>query len=113
MDKNCLISVKSKKVAVKIISLYSYLKEEKKEFVMSKQILKSGTSIGANIREAIRAQSPADFKAKLYISLKEAEETEYWLELLQESNILEKDKIDEIYSLVEEIIKLLVVTVKK
>ena len=66
---------KSKRFALRIIKLYQYLTETKKEYVMSKQILRSGTSVGSNIREAIRAQSKPDFYTKLYVSLKEAEES--------------------------------------
>ena len=79
---------KSKAFAVRMIRLYQYLTEEQKEFVLSKQMLRSGTSIGANIREGIRAQSTADFLAKMQISLKEASETEYWLELLVETEYI-------------------------
>ena len=80
MKENALL-VKSKGFALRIIRLYTYLKEEKQETVLSKQVLRSGTSIGANIREAQRAQSEADFYAKLFVSLKEADESAYWLEL--------------------------------
>ena len=92
--------------------MYQYLCEEKKEYVLSKQILRSGTSIGANIREAKRAQSKADFYAKLFISLKEAEETEYWLELLVETEYITKEMFDSVYADGEEIIKLLVSSTK-
>ena len=68
--------------AVRIVRLYQFLCDSKKEFVMSKQVLRSGTSIGANLKEAMRGQSRADFCAKMNIALKEASETEYWLELL-------------------------------
>ena len=70
---------KSKAFALEVIALYKKLRDTNREFVMSKQLLKSGTSIGANIKEAEQGQSKADFYAKLYISLKEASETEYWL----------------------------------
>ena len=103
---------KSKGFAIRIIRLYQYLKDEKKEFVLSKQLLRSGTSIGANCREAYRAQSPADFTAKLGIALKEAEESAYWLELLAETNHLTKDQFDSIYADNEELIKLLVSIIK-
>jgi len=81
----------SKRFSLKIIELYSFLYNEQKEFVISKQIYRSGTSIGANIAESIFAQSDADYANKLKISLKEASETRYWLELLFESH-----KIDEV-----------------
>ena len=77
MSDNILLD-KSKAFALRIIKMYKYLTEEKKEYVLSKQVLRSGTSIGANAREASRGQSKADFYAKLYISLKEADETQYW-----------------------------------
>jgi len=86
MKENVLLN-KSKLLALRIIRLYQYLCEEKKEFVLSKQVLRSGTSIGANIREANRSQSKKEFIAKLNISLKEADETMYWLELLHERGV--------------------------
>lgn len=85
MKEDNLIVDKSKAFALRIIRLYTYLKTEKKEFVLSKQVLRSGTSIGANVKEAVRGQTKADFYAKMNIALKEASETEYWLELLNES----------------------------
>ena len=103
---------KSKKFALRIIKLYQYLTETKKEYVMSKQILRSGTSVDSNIREAIRAQSKPDFYSKLYISLKEAEESLYWLELLYESDYIEKSHFDSIYADAEEIVKILVAITK-
>lgn len=108
MDNDNVILVKSKAFAIKIIKLYKYLCDEKREFVLSKQILKSGTSIGANAREASRGQSKADFYAKLYISLKEAEETAYWLELFYESEYIDKEKFQKLYGDCEEIIRILV-----
>ena len=78
--KDNVVKDKSLEFAVRIVNLYKFLVNEQKEFVMSKQILRSGTSIGANIREAEQAQSRADFINKLNIALKEANETEYWLE---------------------------------
>ena len=88
---NNTIYLLSKRFSLKIIDLYSFLYNEQKEFVISKQIYRSGTSIGANIAESIYAQSDADYINKLRISLKEASETRYWLELLFESH-----KIDEV-----------------
>ena len=82
MKGNIVILDKSKAFAVRIINLYKYLCDEKKEFTLSTQLLRSGTSIGANVKEAIRGQSKPDFIAKMSIALKEASETEYWLELL-------------------------------
>ena len=88
----------SKFFALRIIKLYSYLKDTKQVHVLSKQILKSGTSIGANVRESVNAQSRMDFINKLNIALKEANETEYWLELLHESNILDDKQFESIYN---------------
>jgi len=91
------ILILSKDFALRIIKLYVFLRDEKKEFVMSKQILRSGTSIGANARESINAQSKADFISKLNIALKEADETQYWLELLHESGFLNDNQFQSIY----------------
>ena len=102
-----IILDKSKAFALRIIKLYQFLCETKKEYVLSKQVLRSGTSIGANAKEAANAQSKADFYAKMYIAYKEANETEYWLELLHESGYMEKYAFDSIYSDCKEIIKIL------
>ena len=88
----------SKAFALRIIRLYNYLKEEKQVYVLSKQILRSGTSVGANIRESVNAQSRMDFINKLNIALKEANETEYWLELLHESNVIDDKQFESIYN---------------
>ena len=85
---NSIIRDRSFQFSLKIIKLYNYLRFTQNEFVLSKQLLRSGTSIGANVREALRGQSRADFLSKMSISLKEAEETDYWLELLTMSNYL-------------------------
>jgi four helix bundle protein len=87
--------------------LHYFLLEEKKEYVISRQILKSGTSIGANIRESKNAQSNLDFINKLSIALKEADETAYWLELLSESSIIDQKQFDSLYSDLNEIISLI------
>jgi len=84
--KDNVIKDKSFKFAIEIIRLYVKLNDQK-EYVLSKQLLRSGTSIGANVQEAMQAQSKADFTSKLSISLKEAQETEYWLLLFQESKL--------------------------
>ena len=83
-----VIQQKSFAFAIRIVNAYKYLRSEKQEFVLSKQILRSGTSIGANVEEAIGGQSKADFFHKLSISYKEARETIYWLKLLQATNYL-------------------------
>ena len=99
---------KSKAFAVRIVKLYKYLCEEKKEYVLSKQLLRSGTSIGANIAEGVSAQSRPDFYAKMSIAYKEANETAYWLELLSESGYIKCDKAYEsIYANCREPVKLL------
>ncbi len=105
--KENIIADKSKQFALRIIKLYRYLCDEKKEYILSKQRLRSGTSIGANIREALQGQSKADFYAKLSISLKEASESEYWLELLHESGYIDDRSFENIYSDCVELLKLL------
>lgn len=97
MDKNNPIAQMTKDFALRILKLSNYLGDEKKEYILSKQILRSGTSIGANIREGIYAQSKADFINKLSIALKESSETEYWLELLHESGYLSDAEYKSIY----------------
>ena len=107
-----IIVEKSKAFALRIIKLYKYLDANHRIGIISTQILKSGTSIGANVREAIRAQSKPDFYAKLNISLKEASETEYWLELLHESDYITKEQFESIHSDCEELIKILTAITK-
>lgn len=103
----------SKKYALRVIKLYEYLNEEKKEHIISNQIYRSGTSIGANIAESIHAQSKADFVSKLNISLKEATETKYWLELLHDSEKINDIEFDSIVNDLNIIIGTLVNTIKK
>lgn len=110
--KENIIVIKSKNFALRSIKLYQFLCAEKKEFVLSKQVLRSGTSIGANVKEAIRGQSKADFYAKMNIALKETSETEYWLELLSESGYIEKAAFESIYADCQELLKLLVAITK-
>lgn len=111
-DEENVIVVKSKAFALRIIKLYKYLVDEEKEYVLSKQILRAGTSIGANVKEGIRGQSKPDFYAKLNISLKEASEAEYWLELLHESDYLPENDFQSIYNDCKEIIKILTAITK-
>mgnify|MGYP006323799447 FL=1 len=99
--------------ALRIVNMYQYLKEHKKEIVMSKQVLRSGTSIGANIYESEQAQSKADFLSKLYIALKEANETKYWLELLHRSNYLDVDSYNSINNDLKILLGILVNIIKK
>ncbi len=110
--ENNLILDKSKAFAVRIIKFYKYLCEEKKEFVLAKQILRSRTSIGANARESKNAQSKADFIHKLSISLKEADETAYWLELLIESDIVQEKQVHDLYEANIELIKIMTAIIK-
>ncbi|MBP1547424.1 MAG: four helix bundle protein [Oscillospiraceae bacterium] len=106
MRENVIVD-KSKAFALRIINLYRFLVSEKKEYILSKQILRSGTSIGANVKEAIRGQSKADFYAKMNIALKEASETEYWLELLGESGYIETAQFNSLYADCQELLRIL------
>ena len=99
---------KSKFFAIRIVRAYKYLTAEKNEYVLSKQLLRSGTSIGANVKEATRGQSKPDFYSKLNIALKEASETEYWLEILYETEYIDKKLFESINEDCQELIKLLV-----
>ena len=105
--KESIVFDKSKEFSIRIIRLYKYLCDEKKEFILSKQLLRSGTGIGANIAEANCAFSKKDFLAKMYIAFKETAETVYWLELLYKSEFLKKSEFDSINSDCLEIQKLL------
>ena len=98
---------KSKSFAIRIVRLYQYLKDEKNEYVLSKQLLRSGTSVGANLSEAKYAISRNDFIVKQYIALKEVSETLYWLELLFKTDYLTQEQYDSIYQDAEELRKLL------
>ena len=101
------IQEKSFAFAIRIVNLYKYLRYEKKEFVLSKQILRSGTSVGANVEEAIGGQSDKDFFTKLTISYKEARETVYWLKLLLATDYLNQEQADSLLKDAEEICKIL------
>lgn len=96
--KDNKVLVDSKLFAIRIIKLYQFLVEKKQEYVLSKQVLRSGTSIGANVRESINAQSKMGFINKLNIALKEADETEYWLELLCETGYITEQQFSSIYT---------------
>ncbi len=98
--------------AIRIVRLYRYLTDEKHEFVMSKQLLRCGTSIGANTKESKNAQSRNDFLNKLNIALKEADETEYWLELLYKTDYLDQNQYLSIQNDTNEIIKILTSIIK-
>lgn len=107
MKKNNIIQNKSYVFAVRIVKVYQYLCETKKEFVLSKQLLRCGTSIGANIEEAIGGQSDKDFFAKLTISYKEARETHYWIRLLTDTNYLNETESKSLLHDAEEILKII------
>ena len=92
---------------IRIVNLNKYLTEQRKEFILSRQICKSGTSIGANVSEAQRAQSTADFVSKMKIALKEANETQYWLRLLHETEYLSDKEFHSIHNDLLEILKIL------
>jgi four helix bundle protein len=110
---NNVIYTLSKKFALRIVKLYNYLYEQKKEYVMSKQLYRCGTSIGANLSESIYAQSEADYISKLKIALKEASETKYWLELLFEAELLKKNEFDSLINDINTIIGTLVNIINK
>ena len=107
MNENVIVE-KSLDFAVRIVNLRKYLAKEHNERVMSKQLLRCGTSIGANIAEAQRGQSKADFAAKMNIALKEANETEYWLKLLYRTQYLSKEQYESINHDIQELLGLLV-----
>lgn len=104
--------VKSKRFALRIIKLYKYLCYEKREFVLSKQVLRSGTSIGANLAESECAISKKDFISKVYVALKESSETRYWLELLHESDFIDDKLFESLFADCEELIRILTATTK-
>lgn len=108
-----IIEIKTFDFAVRIVNLYKYLTAEKQEYVLSKQLLKCGTSIGANVSEAERGQSKADFNSKLNIALKEANETYYWLRLLHQTNYLSDKEFNSLETDINEIIAILVSICKK
>lgn len=111
LSKN-VVKDKSFAFALRIVKLSKYLQAEKKDYVLSKQVLRSGTAIGALIREAEHAQSKADFINKMSIALKEANETDYWIELLYQSNEIDDPSYHSIRPEIQELIKLLVSIVK-
>lgn len=110
--KENIIEDKSFNFAIRIVNLYKYLSNKKKETVLSKQLLRSGTSIGANISEAQKGQTMPDFASKMNIALKEANETLYWIKLLYRTDYLTKEQFDSIFEDIEEIISLLIAICK-
>lgn len=107
MKKENVIQVKTYAFAVRIVRLYQYLVKSKNEYVLSKQLLRSGTSIGANVEEAIGGQSDKDFFAKMTIAYKEARETHYWLRLLTDTSYLSNEESESLLSDIEEILKII------
>lgn len=107
-----ILQDKSLLFAVRCVNLYRYLTNEKKEFVLSKQMMRSGTSIGANIAESRNAQSDADFISKLSIALKEADETTYWFELLKMTEFISEEEYNSINNDLGELVAMLVTTLK-
>ncbi len=112
MREDNAVLKKSKLFAIRIINLYKWLRSEKDEYVMAKQLLRCGTSIGANIHEGEEAISKAEFISKLYISLKEARETSYWLGLLVDTNFITQQQYESVYADCVELIKLLTSIIK-
>lgn len=112
MDKENTVKCKSKKFAVRIVNLYKFLCETKNEYVLSKQVLRSGTSIGANIAESECAITRKDFLNKIYIALKECSETLYWLELLKDTDYILQEQYDSLFHDCVEIKKMLSATTK-
>ncbi len=108
-----IIEKKSIDFAVRIVNLYKHLATDKKEFVLSKQLLRSGTSIGANVAEGERGQTKPDFNSKMNIALKETNETYYWLRLLHKTDFLTEKEFKSIESDIKEIIAILISICKK
>ncbi|MDR2147084.1 MAG: four helix bundle protein [Tannerella sp.] len=111
-NKQNILKEKSYTFAVRMVKFYQFLKNEKKEFVLSKQVLRSGTAIGALIEEALQGESKSDFIHKLSIANKEANETRYWLRLLRDTDFIDEKLTTSLIFDVEELIKILVSTIK-
>ena len=107
-----ILKEKSYVFAIRIVKLSQFLQSDKKEFVLSKQILRSGTAVGALIREAEYGQSKTDFIHKLAIALKEANETEYWLSILKDTNYIEQKLFESLLNDCKEILRLLIASIK-
>jgi len=107
MKRNNIIQDKSFAFAIRIVKLYKYLVEERKEFILSKQLLRAGTIIGANVEEAIGGQSRKDFISKISIAYKEARETIYWVKLLKATEYTQEKEADSIMNDAEELCKIL------
>lgn len=102
-----IVQKKSYSFAVRMVKLFQHISKEKKEFILSKQVLRSGTSIGANIEEALGGSSKKDFKAKMNIAYKEARETKYWLKLMKETGYIDEIAFESVYEDCEELLKIL------
>jgi four helix bundle protein len=107
MKSDNAVQIKSYDFALRIIKVYKYLSQERKEFVLSKQLLRSATSIGANIEESIGGQSKADFFAKITIAYKETRESKYWIRLLRDSEYLTNEQSEDLLKDVEELLKII------
>ena len=107
MKKDNAIQIKSYAFAIKVVNLYKYLTVEKKEFVLSKQLLRSGTSVGANVEEAIGGQSRKYFFSKLTIAYKEARESHYWIRLLKDTGYLTQKEFDALINDIDEILRII------
>ena len=112
MVKDSVLREKSYDFAIRIIKLAKFLRQEKQEYILSKQIIRCGTSIGANIEEASGAQSDNDFIAKLHISLKESKETHYWLRLLRDTKYITKEQAQSLLGDINEIITIITKSLK-
>ena len=110
--KESLVNGKSMNFAIRVVRCYKFLVEEKHEDILSKQLLRCGTNIGANVKEALRGQSVPDFTAKMNISLKEASECEYWIELLARTDYLQANIAESLLKDCQELIKMLTSIVK-
>ncbi len=106
-ESNSIIGKKSYAFALEIIIIYKTLTTDKKEFILSKQLLRCGTSIGANVHEALSGESKKDFIHKLSIALKESKETAYWLNLLKDSNYISSQQFENLNTICKELIKIL------
>lgn len=113
MKDNSITYTKAYNFAIRIVKAYQYLCEEKKEYVLSKQMLRSGTSIGANIAEANGAISDADFSSKISIAYKECLETKYWLSLLKDTDFISEKSFESMHDDADEIVKILFSILKK
>ena len=107
MKKNNVIRDKSFRFAIRVVNLYKTLTGERKEFVLCKQLLRSGTSVGANIREALNAESSADFIHKLAIAQKESDESCYWLEFFHETKFIDKSEFESMHNDASELLRII------